>query len=201
MNDKKSILVHTCCASCSSYVLPHLQENFHVSAFFYNPNIYPEKEYFLRLEETKSLCYHLGVNLVIGPYNSSAWTNAIYSCRNLPEKSKRCWKCYNLRLDNTARKAADLGIGLFTTTLSVSPHKIYNRIEEGGKRAAERFSVAFHSEDFKKKDGFKISVKRSKQLGLIRQNYCGCVLSLKESERKLRQKEEGDKRTPNKPDM
>ncbi len=184
MKDKEQILVHTCCASCSSYVLPHLKENFDVKAFFYNPNIYPEKEYILRLEETKSLCDHLGVSLLIGPYNSYAWTKAISSYKNLPEKSKRCWECYSLRLDNTAKKASDLGIGLFTTTLSVSPHKIYNRIEEEGIRAAKRFSLTFHSEDFKKKNGFKISVRRSKQLGLIRQNYCGCVLSLKESEKK-----------------
>jgi predicted adenine nucleotide alpha hydrolase (AANH) superfamily ATPase len=195
MHNKRPILVHACCASCSSYVIPHLQENFHVSAFFYNPNIYPEKEYILRLEEMKFLCNRLNVSLTIGPYDTSAWAKAIFPYRNLPEKSKRCWECYNYRLYKTAEKAADLGIGLFTTTLSVSPHKIYKRIEEGGKMAAERYEITFHNEDFKKKDGFKISVERSKQLGLTRQNYCGCVYSLRELQERLRKKKERDRDT------
>lgn len=190
MYNKEKILVHACCASCSSYVIPLLQENFNVSAFFYNPNIYPEKEYILRLEEMKILCDRFNVSLLIGPYNTSEWTKAIFPYKNLPEKSKRCWECYNIRLNKTAEKAADIGIGLFTTTLSVSPHKIYKRIEKGGIKAAERYGITFHNEDFKKKDGFKISVQLSKQLDLTRQNYCGCILSLKESQERRRKKQE-----------
>lgn len=192
MYSKERILVHTCCASCSSYVIPLLQENYRVSAFFYNPNIYPEKEYTLRLEEMKELCVRFNVSLITGPYNTSEWNEAVSPYKNLPEKSKRCWECYNIRLYKTAENAAGLGIGLFTTTLSVSPHKVYKRIVEGGIKAAERYGVTFHSEDFKKRDGFKISVQRSKELNLTRQNYCGCVFSLKESRERHRKKQKNE---------
>ncbi|MDZ7859511.1 MAG: epoxyqueuosine reductase QueH [Candidatus Krumholzibacteriota bacterium] len=186
MNPKTQILLHTCCASCSSYVIPHLQENFEVSAFFYNPNIYPEKEYILRLEDMKFLSGHLGVNLITGSYNTADWEKAVMPYRDLPEKSKRCWECYGIRLDETAKMAAGIGIELFTTTLSVSPHKIYKRIREAADKAAKKHGVTFYNEDFKKKDGFKISVEQSGKLKLSRQNYCGCVLSLEESREKIR---------------
>jgi len=188
MNPKKQILLHTCCASCSSYVIPHLQENFDVSAFFYNPNIYPEKEYILRLEDMKFLSEYSGVTLIKGSYNTPVWEKAVMPYRDLPEKSKRCWECYRIRLDETAKMAAGIGIELFTTTLSVSPHKVYKQIREEGEKAAKKHGVTFYGEDFKKKDGFKISVEESRKLKLSRQNYCGCVLSLEEAREKTRKK-------------
>ena len=183
----EKILVHACCASCSSYVLGHLQERFVVMSYYYNPNIEPEKEYLLRLEEMKLVCEELGIELIEGPYDTEDWWRNIEPHKHLPEKSERCWACYGVRLEETARKTAELGIGLFTTTLSVSPHKIHSCIVREGEAAAERHHVRFLAEDFKKRDGFKISVERSRELGLIRQDYCGCLLSLEEAQKRRNQ--------------
>ncbi len=176
----EAILVHACCASCSSYVLAHLGKRYRVTAYYYNPNIQPEEEYRLRLEEMRRVCKELGVPLLEGPYDTEAWWHRIEPFRDLPERSERCWNCYGLRLEETARKAKELGFALFTTTLSVSPHKVHRRIVSEGEAAAERHGLRFFGEDFKKKDGFKISVERSRELHLTRQDYCGCLLSLEE---------------------
>jgi predicted adenine nucleotide alpha hydrolase (AANH) superfamily ATPase len=179
----ETILVHACCASCSSYVLEHLKERFDVTAYYYNPNIQPEEEYRLRLDEMRMVCRELGIDLIEGPCDTESWWKAIEPFRHLPERSERCWACYGMRLEETARKADELGIGLFTTTLSVSPHKIHACILREGEAAAQRHGARFLAEDFKKRDGFKISVERSRELGLTRQHYCGCILSLEETER------------------
>jgi predicted adenine nucleotide alpha hydrolase (AANH) superfamily ATPase len=183
----EKLLVHSCCASCSSYVLDHLKNGYRITAYYYNPNIQPEEEYLLRLDEMKKVCGGLGIALIEGPYDTDSWRRAIDPHRHLPEKSERCWTCYGIRLEETARKAAELGIELFTTTLSVSPHKIHARIVREGEAAAERHKVRFLAEDFKKRDGFKISVERSRELGLTRQDYCGCLLSLDEAEKRRNQ--------------
>ncbi len=180
----EKILVHACCASCSSYVLQHLKSSYRVTAYYYNPNIQPESEYSHRLDEMRDVCDGLGVELIEGPYDTENWWKAIDAHKHLPEKSERCWACYGLRLEETARKAAELGIGLFTTTLSVSPHKIHSFIVREGEAAAERHEIRFLAEDFKKKDGFRISVERSQKLGLTRQDYCGCLLSLDEAKKR-----------------
>jgi len=190
MNSKKTILVHSCCASCSSYVLDHLRRDFEVVAFYYNPNIQPEEEYLLRLSEMKRLCGEFGVKMVTGPYRPQEWERAIAKYRHLPEKSPRCRECYRFRIEKTAAVASRMGIGLFTTTLSVSPHKIFEWIALAGAEAGGKYKVEFHPEDFKKRDGFKISVRKSRELGLTRQNYCGCPLSLEESRRRMREKKE-----------
>jgi predicted adenine nucleotide alpha hydrolase (AANH) superfamily ATPase len=182
--EREAILVHACCASCSSYVLAHLGEHYAVTAYYYNPNIHPREEYLLRLEEMRRVCNGLGVPLLEGLYDADEWWSRIEPYRELPERSERCWHCYRLRLDETARKAVELGIGLFTTTLSVSPHKVHRCIVSEGEAAAERHGLRFLAEDFKKRDGFKISVERSRELGLTRQGYCGCLLSLEEAKRR-----------------
>ena len=181
MTAKREILVHACCASCSSYVIEHLRERYEVTAYFYNPNIHPREEYSLRIEEMRRVCGRLGVTLVEGEYRSLRWWKEIDPYKDLPEKSERCWVCYRMRLDETARKAAELGITNFTTTLSVSPHKVHARIAEIGAELARRYGLAFLDEDFKKRDGFKKSVERSRELALTRQGYCGCLLSLREA--------------------
>jgi predicted adenine nucleotide alpha hydrolase (AANH) superfamily ATPase len=183
------ILVHVCCASCASYVLPHLRERFAVTAYFYNPNIHPEEEYILRRDESRSLCGRFGIPFVEGPYEPSVWWRAIDPYHHLPERSERCWTCYHLRIDQTASAAEEMGIARFTTTLSVSPHKIFRRIEAAGEAAARARRLEFVAEDFKKKDGFKISVQRSRELGLTRQDYCGCSLSLEEARERRRRSE------------
>ena len=184
MTDPERILVHACCASCACYVLPHLAERFTVCAFFFNPNIHPAEEYGLRLEEMRAVCARFDVPLEEGSYEPEKWWRCIEPYRNLPEKSERCWTCYRLRLERTAERAARRGIPLFTTTLSVSPHKIYRRIVREGERAANLSGVRFYHEDFKKHDGFKLSVERSRELELTRQDYCGCLLSLEEARKR-----------------
>lgn len=180
----KAILVHACCASCSSYVLEHLAETHEVTAYFFNPNIHPDAEHELRLAEMHAVCAGLGIPLVVGDNPSERWRSAVGPFRDLPERSERCWTCYRFRIEETARKAAELGIPLFTTTLSVSPHKSYERIAAIGREAAAKHGVEFLAEDFKKKDGFKISVARSRERGLTRQDYCGCPMSLEEARRR-----------------
>jgi len=177
----KRILVHSCCASCAGYVLEHLKENFEVTAFFYNPNIQPESEYRLRLGEMRALCRSLDVPLIEGMYDPENWWEVIEPFKHLPERSERCRVCYRMRLEETAEVAHDIGAELFTTTLSVSPHKVYRWIKEIGDELGKRVGVELHDEDFKKKDGFKKSVELSKRYGFTRQDYCGCLLSLKES--------------------
>ena len=184
MDPAERILVHACCASCSSYVLEHLAANYEVTAYFFNPNIQPEAEYRLRLAEMRSVCDALGVRLIEGECPSDLWRKEVEPFRDLPEKSERCWTCYRFRLEETARAAAESGIPLFTTTLSVSPHKSYERIVVFGGEAAARHGVEFLAEDFKKKDGFKISVARSRERGLTRQDYCGCLMSLEEANKR-----------------
>ena len=182
--ERVGILVHACCASCSSYVLAHLQERYDVTAYYYNPNIEPEEEYRLRLDEMGRVCAGLGVPLLEGPYDTEGWWRRIGPFRELPERSERCWNCYGYRLEETARKARELGFTLFTTTLSVSPHKVHRCILAEGEAAAVRHGIGFLGEDFKKREGFKISVERSRELGLTRQDYCGCLLSLEENRRR-----------------
>jgi predicted adenine nucleotide alpha hydrolase (AANH) superfamily ATPase len=183
MTAKRAILVHACCASCSSYVLAHLAETYETIAYYYNPNIHPESEYRLRLDEMRRVCERLGIELVEGSYRNLRWWKEIAPFKDLPEKSERCWTCYRFRLEATAKKAAQFGISLFTTTLSVSPHKIFDRIVAAGTEVAAIYEIEFLAEDFKKKDGFKISVERSREMGLSRQDYCGCLMSLDEARR------------------
>jgi len=182
------ILLHTCCACCASYVVPHLQKKFRVINYFYNPNIQPAAEYFLRLDEMRIVSDHFETGLEIPEYHPEEWENTVEPFRDLPEKSRRCWECYRLRLEETARKAAELGIRSFATTLSVSPHKVYSRIVEAGETAERLHGVNFYAEDFKKQNGFKISVRRSRELDLTRQDYCGCILSLREAEERRKRK-------------
>ncbi|MFO7915119.1 MAG: epoxyqueuosine reductase QueH [Candidatus Krumholzibacteriales bacterium] len=177
-----TILLHTCCACCASYVIPHLQDRYIVKTLFFNPNIQPEEEYNIRLEEMKLVAKRFGADLEYGEYRPELWDEAVSPYRHLPEKSRRCWECYGLRMEETARRASGMGMDIFTTTLSVSPHKVYRKILETGRMAAEKYGVRFHDGDFKKRDGFKLSVEKSRELGLTRQDYCGCILSLKEAE-------------------
>ncbi|MDD4857850.1 MAG: epoxyqueuosine reductase QueH [Candidatus Krumholzibacteria bacterium] len=176
--------MHACCASCSSYVLAHLAEIYETIAYYYNPNIHPESEYRLRLDEMRRVCRRLDIELVEGSYRNLRWWKEIAPFKDLSEKSERCWACYRFRLDATAKKAAQFGIPLFTTTLSVSPHKVFERIDAIGREAAVRYGIEFLAEDFKKKNGFKISVERSREMGLSRQDYCGCLMSLEEARKR-----------------
>jgi predicted adenine nucleotide alpha hydrolase (AANH) superfamily ATPase len=191
MSFSDRILVHACCASCSSYVLAHLQEKYDVTALFFNPNIQPEEEHELRLDEAREICRRLGIELIEEPGRFEEWASIIAPFAHLPEKSDRCRVCFRMRLEETAKTAAGMNFGLFTSTLSVSPHKIHRWIVEEGKAAGERYGVTFLEEDFKKKGGFEESCRKSREHGLTRQDYCGCPMSLEEARRRRIDKDLG----------
>ncbi|MBE7706175.1 MAG: epoxyqueuosine reductase QueH [Cyanobacteria bacterium SIG30] len=170
------VLLHTCCAVCFSHPSNKLQEDgFEVIPYFYNPNIYPFEEYKRRLEEL----IKIAPNTIIEENNPQVFYNYTEGLENEPEKGKRCLKCFELRLIKTAQKAKELKIKNFTTTLTVSPHKISNHIFEIGEKIAKDFDLNFLKYDFKKQDGFKITQKIATEKNLYKQLYCGCEYSIK----------------------
>ena len=168
------LLLHACCAPCSSSVLEKLKD-YDVTVYFYNPNILPKEEYLRRQEELVNMLEKLNIPYILDDYNNEDFRLAINGFENFPEKSERCKKCYYLRMEKTALLAKKLGFDYFTTTLSVSPHKNYAWILEIGKQLESLYGVKFYEEDFKKKDGYLRSLILSKEYGLYRQNYCGCM--------------------------
>ena len=175
------LLLHSCCAPCSSYVIEYLSQYFSITIFFYNPNIHPEEEYHRRLSDQKRLIKLLSVknkvNFMEGKYEPEIFFEKIEGLENEPESGKRCLKCFYLRLDKTAQRARDLKIPYFTTTLTISPHKDALAINGIGNKIADKYQLKYLFSDFKKKNGFKRSIILSNQYGLYRQNYCGCVFS------------------------
>jgi len=174
-----SILLHTCCAPCAVYVVRLLNMGFNVHCFFYNPNIYPKEEYIKRLDTIKYLSEKDNFILYTGEYEPEKWNDCIKGFENEPEGGKRCYLCYKMRLEQTALKAIELGIPIFTTTLSVSPHKKAEILNEIGNSIAINHNLQFFNADFKKKDGYKKSIELSKMYNLYRQNYCGCIFSIR----------------------
>lgn len=178
-----SLLLHSCCGPCSSYVLSCLTEYFQVTVLFYNPNIFPEEEYRKRLSEQARLireAYGERVGLLTLPYVHQEFTDAAKGLEQEPEGGLRCEKCFDLRLRKTAQTAAEGGFSYFATTLTVSPHKNALLLNRAGKDAESAVSSAsvFLESDFKKKNGYLRSIELSKQYDLYRQRYCGCEYSL-----------------------
>ena len=176
-NKKPSILLHTCCAPCSSYTLKKLCEYFDVTIFYSNDNIYPYEEYELRLSEQIRFANEFGIKVLHDTYNSKDYEDAISGLETLGEKSTRCYECYKLRLKKTAIKAKELGFDYFTTSLSISPYKIARWINEIGYHLEKEYDVLFLYSDFKKEEGYKESIKLSTKYNLYRQDYCGCKYS------------------------
>ena len=174
---KKRMLVHICCAPDALYVMNLLNEEYDVAGFFYNPNIHPEEEYVLRLEEVRKVAQILDFKLIEADYDKENWLSITQKFKDEPEKGLRCDVCYAMRLDKTARQASELGFEIFTTVMSLSPLKKAGALNKMGRMFANRYKIDFLEADFKKKDGFKKSVEMSKQHQLYRQNYCGCVYS------------------------
>ncbi|WMJ79870.1 epoxyqueuosine reductase QueH [Clostridium sp. MB40-C1] len=176
-----SLLLHSCCAPCSSYVLEYLSEFFNITIFYYNPNIHPENEYRKRVQEQKEFISQLPtktkINFIEGNYNTQEFFNITKGLEEEREGGTRCFKCYELRLREAAKKAKELNFDYFTTVLSISPHKNSEKINEIGEKLAEEFNIKFLNSDFKKKNGYKRSIELSKEYNLYRQNYCGCVYS------------------------
>ena len=184
------LLLHSCCAPCSSYVLEYLSQHFLITIFYYNPNIYPEDEYFKRVEEQKRLIKEMPLKNPVGfmenGYHSARFYDAVKGLEHIREGGERCFACYRLRLEETARLAAENGFDYFTTTLSISPYKNAEKLNEIGEELSGIYSVKHLTSDFKKKNGYKRSVEISNSYGMYRQNYCGCVFSMKEREEALK---------------
>ncbi len=186
--EKPPLLLHICCAPCSTYVVRTLREHFDVVGYFCNPNIHPEAEYALRLREMKRYAENIGLRMIVAEYEVDRWYEAISGTEQEPEGGKRCAICYRFRLERTARFAQEQGIPNFASTLTVSPHKKAAVINPIGRALAEQTGAAFYEADFKKRDGFKISCRMSREAGLYRQDYCGCIFSKQERERRIKGK-------------
>ncbi len=177
LNVRPTILFHTCCAPCSTICLHLLKDYFEITVLYYNPNIEPEEEYLKRKEEQKRLLKKLNINFLDCDYDGDAFKKMAKGLENEPERGKRCYKCYELRLSYTARKAKELGFDYFGTSLTVSPYKVSNWVNEIGSILSDKYNVKFLYSDFKKENGYLKSIEYSKEYNLYRQNYCGCKYS------------------------
>ena len=188
-----SLLLHSCCAPCSSYVLEYLSQYFQITVF-YNPNIYPEEEYYHRVQEQRRFMQQLPMkhpaSMIEGAYDTQRFYEMAAGMEHLAEGGVRCEACYELRLREAAEHAKRLGASYFTTTLSISPRKDAQKLNEIGARLAKEYGVAYLHSDFKKKNGYLRSVQISKEYGMYRQDYCGCVFSIdKEKDKKDKEKD------------
>lgn len=185
-SEPPKLLLHSCCAPCSSYVLEYLTQYFSITVFYYNPNIYPPEEYELRVNELKNLLEKLPlknkVTLIEKGYDPDEFYRAVKGLESIPEGGERCFACYKLRLERSAQLARDLGADYFTTTLSISPYKNAPKLNEIAEELGEIYDVKALPSDFKKKNGYRRSVELSAEYGLYRQDYCGCVFSKQERE-------------------
>ena len=196
----RRLFLHSCCAPCSSYCLEYLRQYFDVTVFYYNPNISFLEEYRHRVEELKRLVSTLNeeakgsemlnqIALLEGAYEPEKFFEATKGLEDCPEGGERCFICYELRLREAARLAAEGGYDFFTTTLTISPLKNAQKLNEIGSRLSEEYHVACLPSDFKKKEGYKQSIELSGEYGLYRQDFCGCAYSKAERERQRREKE------------
>jgi predicted adenine nucleotide alpha hydrolase (AANH) superfamily ATPase len=179
-NTRPELLLHICCAPCSTHVIEVLRENFRVSGFFYNPNVFPPEEQEDRRDEVRRLCRRLGLRLLEGELDAHVWNRRMRGRQRDREGGPHCSVCFWIRLWRTAQEARRRGFKYFSTTLTVSPHKDAGAIHHMGELAARRAGVRFYGEDFKKKDGFRRSCRLSEKYHLYRQDYCGCLYSLRE---------------------
>lgn len=178
-----TLLLHSCCAPCSSYVLEYLSQYFKITVFYYNPNIYPESEYTKRILEQQKLIEEMHfrhpVSFLAGKYDRDRFYEMAKGLEEVKEGGSRCMGCYELRLKESAEIAVAGGFDYFTTTLSISPMKNAQKLNEIGQRVGEEYGVQYLLSDFKKKNGYKRSIELSGIYGLYRQDYCGCEFSYK----------------------
>ena len=186
---EKTLLLHACCAPCSSAVLERLSSYFKITIFYYNPNITEEDEYKKRVVELERLISKLNtvnpISFLEGDYNSKVFFDTVRGFENLGEGSERCFRCYRLRLEETAKKASELGFDYFTTTLSISPYKNSKVLNDIGYELENKYNINYLCADFKKKNGYKRSIELSNIYGLYRQDYCGCIYSKQERNNKI----------------
>lgn len=188
-----SLFLHACCAPCSSYCLEYLAQYFAITVFYYNPNISPKEEYEKRVAELDGLIgrqrellrnaqVKYPIHFLEGRYDPERFYEMAKGMEELPEGGERCFACYELRLREAAEEAKKGGFDYFTTTLSISPHKNAQKLNEIGKALGEEYGIAYLPSDFKKKNGYRRSCELSDEFGLYRQDYCGCVFSKREAE-------------------
>lgn len=176
-----TLFLHSCCAPCSSYTLEYLSQFFEITVFYFNPNISPEQEFEKRFAEQKRLIEAMNfknrVSLVKGEYDYGEFLEIARGLEDVKEGGARCFKCYRLRLEKTAKLAKEAGFDYFCTTLSISPLKNSQKINEIGFDVAEKYGIKWLASDFKKREGYKRSIELSNQYNLYRQNFCGCIFS------------------------
>lgn len=175
------LLLHSCCAPCSSYCIEYLSQYFEITVFYFNPNISMEEEYRKRVSEQKRFIGEFPakhkVDFIEGDYEPKRFFEEVEGYEKCPEGGERCFICYRLRLEETAKLANSLGYDYFTTTLTISPLKNSAKLNEIGWELGEKYGVSYLLSDFKKREGYKRSIELSKEYELYRQNYCGCVYS------------------------
>lgn len=177
---KPKLVLHICCAPDEAWVIHLLQDSYSLYCFFCNPNIYPEREYSRRLSEAELVAKRYGVPFSEDAYSPELWERAVSQSVETPEGGERCRRCFELRLRRTAQFCSAIDYPSFTTVMSISPHKSITMLNQTGCEAAATYKVKYECFNFKKKDGFRNSIVLSKELGLYRQDYCGCRLSLAE---------------------
>lgn len=184
-HDGPTLFLHSCCAPCSSYVLEYLCPYFRITVFYYNPNIASTEEYQKRVSEQKRLIelyneQHKGypISVIEGDYDLAVFRETVRGLEACPEGGARCFRCFDLRLRETAKRAANGQYDYFATTLTISPLKNAQKLNEIGYGLSAEFGVSWLPSDFKKKGGYQRSVELSSQYGLYRQNYCGCAYSM-----------------------
>lgn len=175
---KPKLLLHSCCAPCSSYVITYLYDYFDITILYYNPNIYPYEEYKKRKDEQIRLISNFnGVKIIDCDYDNDVYNEVIKGLENEPERGSRCTKCFYLRLDKTGEIAKKNNFEYFDTTLTVSPYKNARLLNEIGEVISKKYDIKWLYSDFKKNDGYKKSIELSKKYDLYRQDYCGCIYS------------------------
>lgn len=188
-NETPSLLLHSCCAPCSSYVLEYLAKYFKITVLYYNPNIYPEEEFYKRIAEQKRLIAEMPLENPVGfmeiGYDPKEFFAAVKGLENIPEGGERCFACYRQRLEQTAKIGVLHGFDYFTTTLSISPYKNAAKLNEIAEELGKIHGIKPLPADFKKRNGYKRSIELSAEYGLYRQNYCGCIFSKRERENSL----------------
>jgi predicted adenine nucleotide alpha hydrolase (AANH) superfamily ATPase len=187
-----TLLLHSCCAPCSSYVLEYLTRYFAITVLYYNPNISPADEFVRRAEEQQRLIQempnHHPISLLVGNYEHERFNEIAAGHEGDPEGGERCFACYRLRLEEAAKAAKEGGFDYFTTTLSISPLKNAAKLNEIGKELSEHYGVPYLYSDFKKREGYKRSCQLSAEYNLYRQDYCGCVYSKRDAAKRDKQK-------------
>lgn len=185
VSKRPKLLLHACCAPCSSYVLEYLNKYFDITAYFYNPNISTKEEFEHRAEElcrfAKEFPTENFAAVKIENYDHAEFIEKILGKEDLKEGGARCFDCYSLRLEKSAKYAKENGFDVFTTTLSISPHKNAEWLNELGKKFSEKYGVEYLYSDFKKRNGYKRSCELSREYNLYRQSFCGCEFSKRDA--------------------